>query len=123
MRNETNFMELEKNEKKMQIVPDYRKKSFYEGCTSFEDSFNRMSECGFSYDLLSLVSSFQEKDTQAFKYNNTLITPCMVDGMLDTVKADYKLNDIKAISKNIIDTLKSGYSLHECEELVNLNLI
>lgn len=124
MNKEVNFTELEKNEKKMQIVPDYRKKSFYEGCTSFIDIFNRMTECGFNKEVYNIVkNSIDKNKTEAFAYNNVYITPCMVDGMLDTFKAEYKINNIKKVSENIIDTLKRGYSLNECEELEELHLI
>ena len=117
-----NFMEEKKQEKKMQIVPDYRKKSFYEGCTSFTDTFNRMTECGFSQEVYSLVRE-SIGNSEAFIYNNMYITPCMVDGMLDTIKEEYKINNIKTVCNNIIDTIKRGYSLNECETLEELHLV
>ena len=124
MNREKKFTEEIKQEKKMQIVPDYRKKAFYEGCVSFEDVFNRMSECGFTKELIELYKGSIDKNrTEAIIYHNVYITPCMIDGMLDTFKTEYKINNIKTISNNIVDTLKRGYSLYECEELEKLNLI
>ena len=106
----------------MNYVAEYNKVGFFEGCTSFIDMFNRMSECGFSVDLIKSMNIDMTK-TQAIVYNGMYITPCMLDSVINNAKVEYKLNNVKGIKENIINTLKSGYSLKECETLEELNLV
>lgn len=106
----------------MNYIPEYNKVGFFDGCSSFMDMFNRMAECGFSGELIKSMNIDMNK-TEAIVYNGMYITPCMLDSVMNNIKAEFKINDTKGIKENIINTLKSGRSLKEDTTLKALGLV